>query len=790
SLVMSMNNLSTLPREFQRLVNLRVLNVSFNKFTEIPECVYQLSRLEQLSIAGNELKVLPKDIGRLTNLFKLYIQRNFLTELPDQLNTLRELQMLNASYNYITKMPKLDMAGLEFVCLNQNPLEEVWCESENLYLFQLSDTLVQSLYMGVNTANLVHVVLARNKLTELSDAAFNAMANVESLIVDHNELTCLPKRTFESNSLQFFSACWNKIEALPTQVSNPNLVDIRLQNNRIKVLPPAFDQFHQLRTLQMSGNPLEAVPGFCNSNANVMEEVSLSHCQLDDSVWACILTMTRLRILDLSYNRSITELPPALGARCPNLEIINLVGNDLHDITPIRSINGVKQLFLGRNFVTQIPSPMFLPSLFHLDMSYNKLATCDLTLTTTLRVLELQGNDNLQPNTQKKLEALAVCWTSGESSMQGRRPTMEDAHLLLNSFTDSGDGLFAVFDGHAGDDAALVMAHVFADEFLKALADPPTGCSCGCVCEKGCYKSVMFSAFREANHIVGGKKFDKGGATSVVLYITPPIQAQSAGEPAGCKCTEATPDADVCEGTHHRNTVGINTATHTIDIATDNTIPNEDTSMAGARTPEGVNSDDITSVAMVTEGSDGIEINAESVGFAVDTVVQTANVPTEGLSNGAPSGSENGERYMVIGNVGDAEAAMCMSDGTAVELTVKHSICRKEEETRIRSHAGGYITDAGRVVGVLATCRAVGDFRLYPYVSCVPSVRKVKLTQDVKFVILACDGLFDVMSLQEAVDLIIDFTDPAMAAAYLRNYAFAMGSADNISVQVILFNHT
>ncbi|KAI8988470.1 phosphatase 2C-like domain-containing protein [Mycotypha africana] len=42
----------------------------------------------------------------------------------------------------------------------------------------------------------------------------------------------------------------------------------------------------------------------------------------------------------------------------------------------------------------------------------------------------------------------------GISSMQGWRPTMEDAHTIIPSYADTGASFFAVFDGHGGDEVA------------------------------------------------------------------------------------------------------------------------------------------------------------------------------------------------------------------------------------------------------------------------------------------------------------------------------------------------
>lgn len=51
--------------------------------------------------------------------------------------------------------------------------------------------------------------------------------------------------------------------------------------------------------------------------------------------------------------------------------------------------------------------------------------------------------------------------------------------------------------------------------------------------------------------------------------------------------------------------------------------------------------------------------------------------------------------------------------------------------------------------------------------------------------ILACDGVWDVMTDQEACDLISPEIDPLQAAKKLRDQAFERNSLDNISVIVV-----
>eukprot|EP00967_Tisochrysis_lutea_P043238 scaffold52215_cov15-Tisochrysis_lutea.AAC.1 len=85
----------------------------------------------------------------------------------------------------------------------------------------------------------------------------------------------------------------------------------------------------------------------------------------------------------------------------------------------------------------------------------------------------------------------------------------------------------------------------------------------------------------------------------------------------------------------------------------------------------------------------------------------------------------------------------------AQPLSVDHKPNSKEERQRIEN-AGGVVVWAGtwRVGGVLAVSRAFGDKPLKRYVIATPDIREESLRDDDEFLILASDGLWDVISNQ------------------------------------------
>ncbi|KAI9500749.1 phosphatase 2C-like domain-containing protein [Coemansia spiralis] len=139
------------------------------------------------------------------------------------------------------------------------------------------------------------------------------------------------------------------------------------------------------------------------------------------------------------------------------------------------------------------------------------------------------------------------------------------------------------------------------------------------------------------------------------------------------------------------------------------------------------------------------------------------------------------ERILFCANVGDARAVLSRG-GAAARLTYDHKGDDTHEIERI-FESGGYVFN-GRVNGVLAVTRALGDSSLKQFVIGNPFTTETKIKDDDDLLILACDGLWDVCTDQEAVDLVRSDMDPAHASQVLLDHALSNESTDNITTMV------
>lgn len=75
---------------------------------------------------------------------------------------------------------------------------------------------------------------------------------------------------------------------------------------------------------------------------------------------------------------------------------------------------------------------------------------------------------------------------------------------------------------------------------------------------------------------------------------------------------------------------------------------------------------------------------------------------------------------------------------------------------RIIEQGGSVLMLSGtwRVNGLLAVSRAIGDAKYKPHVTGVPEIKTIPLDGNEDFLILACDGLWDFMSEQEAAEIV------------------------------------
>ncbi|KAL3837744.1 hypothetical protein ACJIZ3_022335 [Penstemon smallii] len=145
--------------------------------------------------------------------------------------------------------------------------------------------------------------------------------------------------------------------------------------------------------------------------------------------------------------------------------------------------------------------------------------------------------------------------------------------------------------------------------------------------------------------------------------------------------------------------------------------------------------------------------------------------------------------HLYVANVGDSRTIISKA-GKAIPLSEDHKPNRSDERKRIES-AGGVVMWAGtwRVGGVLAMSRAFGNRMLKQFVMAEPEIQEQEVDQDLELLVLATDGLWDVVPNEDAVSIAQTEEEPEAAARKLTETAYTRGSADNITCIVVKFHH-
>jgi len=143
-------------------------------------------------------------------------------------------------------------------------------------------------------------------------------------------------------------------------------------------------------------------------------------------------------------------------------------------------------------------------------------------------------------------------------------------------------------------------------------------------------------------------------------------------------------------------------------------------------------------------------------------------------------------RSMHVANAGDARAILCRN-GKAIRMSYEHKAADEEEAKRI-ADTGGFIIN-GRVNGQIMITRSLGDHLMKEFIISTPFTYHTKLTKEDTWLIVACDGLWDVCEDQQAVDFVLEWAGKGSGATELSKRllikALQDGSTDNLSIIVV-----
>jgi len=164
------------------------------------------------------------------------------------------------------------------------------------------------------------------------------------------------------------------------------------------------------------------------------------------------------------------------------------------------------------------------------------------------------------------------------------------------------------------------------------------------------------------------------------------------------------------------------------------------------------------------------------------------------------------DNQLYIAHAGDSRCVLSTVDGKASTPTKDHKPNDEIEKKRIESTVhevqkdtilfNGKRVFSYRIDGIISVSRSIGDLNfkdnqeLGPEaqaICCIPDISQHTIRNG-QLILLACDGLWDVMTDQQAVDFILEgrkSQDLQQVATSLLEKAIELGSADNITIVII-----
>lgn len=411
-----------------------------------------------------------------------------------------------------------------------------------------------------------------------------------------------------------------------------------------------------------------------------------------------------------------------------------------------------------------------------------------------------------QPIKDKEVE-------SGESdavkysvaAMQGWRTEMEDAHVAAVGLPKH-TNVFGVFDGHGGKEVAKFVALHFTEELQKsdqfkkndmanALKRTFLGLDELMLLEESQEELVELAAdnkedaeeiemsdleefpdfLREAllasplsGVRVGAQRFvANSDIQSFPIEVQHVLDDEEEEEEEGAEqtATEGATEGTEVEGTSEETDVvqtnkrrkgdaetsgtqAANGSPKALRGDTDSPQTENDNTAAGVRPSAGENGE---GSGEASEGDSPKDAEDKELGRADFSGPLAGCTAVVALMRG---------NHLYVANAGDSRCVLSRN-GKAIPMSFDHKPTDPSEESRIRK-AGGFVTD-GRVNGSLNLSRALGDMEykrskdLPPeeqMVTGMPDVIDIKLQKGDDFLVLACDGIWDVLDHQQSVDFV------------------------------------
>ncbi|UKZ46549.1 hypothetical protein TrVGV298_000754 [Trichoderma virens] len=707
------------------LPTLKTLNLSQGQLASIDSAFANMPNLERLVLDKNHFVSLPPQIGALSRLEHFSIAHNSVSELPPQIGCLTELRVLDVRDNNISKLPM-----------------EIWW-AHKLETFNASSNMLENFPKSASRAPRLPGEEPQGPPPTSNGKAL-PMGTLSA--TGSSEELAEERRPSQASSTTLLSV--GPTPNIPGADRKSSVVSVYGKGGR-KTSVMSRGTTQSQNTVSTSNQSLRKDSGLSsrltNTFAGSLRNLYLADNRLDDDVFDQITLLAELRVLNLSYNWEISDMPQRSMQSWPQLVELYLSGNVLTSLPAddLEESSLLQTLYINGNKFTNLPADISrAKKLAVLDCGNNQLKynianvpyDWNWNLNPNLRYLNLSGN--------KRLEIKQTAWGGIDGPGAVNREEYTDFNRLLN---------------------------------LRILGLMDVTLTQPSIPDQSEDRRVRTSGSL-AGHLPYGMAdtLGKNEHLSTVDLVVPRFNSSETEMLLGLFDGQALSNSGSKIAKYLHENFGHIFAQ---ELKALKTRQNETPADALRRAFLALNKDLVTTA---TQYSDDRKKKSHR------GVSQPVILSREDLNSGGVAtvlylqGTE-----LYVANVGDVQAMVIKTDSKHHILTRKHDPAEQTERSRIRE-AGGWVSRNGRLNDVLQVSRAFGYVDLMPAVQAAPYVTSMTIRENDDIIVMATSELWEYLPPGLITDIArAERQDLMRAAQKLRDIAMAYGASGKIMVMMI-----
>ncbi|XP_043745487.1 PH domain leucine-rich repeat-containing protein phosphatase 1 isoform X2 [Cervus elaphus] len=740
--------------------------ICFDTFTEYLRWLRQVSkvasqRISSVDLSCCSLEHLPANLFYSQDLTHLNLKQNFLRQNPS-LPTARGLSELQR----FTKLKSLNLSNNH---LGDFPLAV--CNIPTLAELNVSCNALRAVPAAVRAMHNLQTFLLDGNFLQTLPAELENMHQLSYLGLSFNEFTDFPEVLEKLTAVDKLCMSGNCMETLRLQALRkmPHIKHVDLRLNLIrKLIADEVDFLPHVTQLDLRDNKLGGLDAMVFNNLEVL------HCERNQlvtlSICGCVLkalyaSSNELVQLDvcpvpnyLSYmdvSRNCLENVPEWVCESRKLEVLDVGHNQICEL-PARLFcnSSLRKLLAGHNQLTRLPERLDRTSVEVLDVQHNQLLELPPSLlmkADSLRFLNASAN---------KLETLPPAALSEETSS-----ILQELYLTNNNLTDK---CVPLLTGHPH----LKILHMAYNRLQSFPAS----------------KMAKLEELEEID--LSGNKLKAVPTTIMNCRRMHTVTAHS-------NCIEVFPEV--------MQLPEIKCVDLSCNELSEVTLPEnlppklQELDLTGNprlaldhRTLELLNNIRCFKIDQPSAGDASGAPAVWSHGYTEASGVKNKKLGTAGQKLGGAAVlchirhdavDPGGPFTLTSANVGKCRAVLCRN-GKPLPLSRSYAMSCEEELRRLKRHKA-IVTEDGKVNGVTESTRILGYTFLHPSVVPRPHVQSVALSPQDEFFILGSKGLWDSLSVEEAVGAVRSVPDALAAAKKLCTLAQSYGCRESVSAVVV-----